>query len=111
MAPAAHTGPHEARIAEGVANRMIKPEIYSGSAHSSIGQLFGVECPLHLSVKECWAAGRNPGLGWRKDSYAQEKTVLRMRKNYQRCKDAGYTGETLHKCAAPGGSHLLMAIP
>lgn len=92
-------------------NRWLKPAIHLGGGHPSLGEWFRGNCNSGLSVAQCHASGLNPGIGWRSDSFVIEKVVQRMAKNWQRCKDAGYKGETLNKCAAPGGSALLMGIP
>lgn len=101
---------HSQRTALGIYNRWILPAIDKGQAHDSIGTWFGIKCPLNLTVAQCQAQGYNPGMGWRTDSFGIEQTVKRMAENWKRCKAGGYTGELLNKCAAPGGSNLLLNI-
>jgi hypothetical protein len=83
--------------------------LYSGVSHPSISKWFGLDCPQQYTVAQCNAQGQSPGAGWRSDSFGIEKVVRRMARDWKRCKAAGYTGETLHKCAA-GDSTLLMSI-
>lgn len=103
-------GAHEQRITQALDNKLIQPSIQSGQSLSSVAAFFGTECPLNLSVEQCNAAGQNPGIGWRTDSYMQDKEVLRLRNQYRRCAMAGYTGALLAQCAAPGRPDLLQAV-
>lgn len=103
-------GTHSTNVAQGIQNKHILPSLDSGKSLAGVSQLFGTECPLHLSVAECNAQGKNPGMGWRTDSYMQDREVLRLRQQYRTCYNAGYRGELLAKCAAPGRPDLLQAV-
>lgn len=67
---------------------------------SGIKTAYAGNCPTQYTARECTAAGLDPGHILRADVYAEVNGVLLLRDRYDYCKQVGWTGRDLNRCAA-----------
>lgn len=67
---------------------------------SGIKTAYAGNCPTQYSARQCWDAGLDPGHILRSDVYTEINGVLLLRDRYDWCKNVGWTGRDLNRCAA-----------
>lgn len=99
--PSADTGAskHTKNLAKAIQQNHIDPSYGYGLTGTT--ELYKGACPEGYTVKQCTDASLDPGTMWRPDTYAEYNTVLDLRERFAKCKELGYTGADLNKCAAP----------
>lgn len=93
-------GEHSAGLAAGIHNRHIAPT--QGNNLNGMELLWNGTCPENQTVAQCRAAGLDPGMMWRPDTYKDYNTTLEMRQRWDTCQAQNLSGAALRQCVAPG---------
>lgn len=67
---------------------------------SGVKTAYAGNCPTQYTARQCWNAGLDPGHILRADVYTEINGVLLLRDRYEWCKNVGWTGRDLNRCAA-----------
>jgi len=67
---------------------------------SGVQTAYSGNCPTQYTARQCWNAGLDPGHILRADVYTEINGVLLLRDRYEWCKNVGWTGRDLNRCAA-----------
>jgi hypothetical protein len=82
-----------------IVNEHLTPDVDGGLPE--VTKLYTGGCAKTQSGADCAAAGQDPGIVYRVDSYVESNLVMTARDRYDQCKLAGFTGDALQRCAAP----------
>ncbi len=86
-------------IRDGLKAHHVDPSFDAGLTATQ--QFYRGACPASSTSAQCAAAGLDPGMMFRPDSYSEANSTIELRNRYKACLQAGFAGDALQQCAAP----------
>ena len=72
-----------------------------GTGLNATQAMYRGACDPSWTTVACRAAGLDPGVVFRSDSYSVQNTIAELQRAYESCRLAGYVGDALQMCTAP----------